>query len=120
MNYPFWVSIITTDKDLANAAAALIDPDDGSCTFGALRLRRPGEAISAWASSIPLTANGKALFDEFVTAGPWPMLAAIGINNVEQLKTVLTLEHGTRAELEGRLGAFTTEQGYERVTGLPP
>lgn len=112
--WPYWANIITFDKDLGNEFAAKIDPDDGSATFGAIRLRRVGDNTPAWATSVPLTPAGKLIFDEFHGSGPYGNLALLGLPEEKVLaaKAAFLIEYGDRADYEDGLPAMIVGHGF--------
>lgn len=115
--WPYWANIVVTDKELGNLFASKIDPDDGSHTFGAIKLRRPEHekgTVDAYASSVPLTIAGRLIFDEFAGPGPYSNLLLLGLSadDIAAAKTDFRIEHGNREFLEDRLPAYILSLGY--------
>lgn len=117
-----YLNVIALDKPIGNMLAGLIDPDvGGSQTFDkGIALREIGSQSTtptAWAASSPLRQAGLEYCGEFASDGPYPLLNELGLTN-EQIavaKPAMLMEFGSRAQYEGRLLAFITEQGYEII-----
>lgn len=118
MKYQYWANVIALDKNLGNQFATALDPDDGSQTFADRARVKRGEEI-AWVTSTPLTEGGFATMSEFVSAGPYPRLNAMGFSDaaVAYAKTKILVDVGALADKKNRLGEHIAANGF---TLLPP
>ena len=116
MKYLHWANVIALDKNLGNQFAAALDPDDGSQTFVERARVRRGEEI-AWVTSTPLTDGGFATMSEFVSAGPYPRLNAMGFSDaaIAYAKTQILVDVGALADKKNRLGDYFISLGFSPV-----
>lgn len=113
---------IVTNLAMGNSLAALIDPDVGGAeTFTkGMKLRHvgaPSETPTAWYCSSLLRANGVAFIDEFLGAGPYPKLTALGLSGAQiaAFKAVFAITYGDPAAMESSATAWIAEHGYEPI-----
>ena len=119
-DYPYAVTVITTDKAIGNMLASCIDPDvGGGETFDKGAKLRPigsGDTVpTAWAAFSLLKATGYAIVSEFRDGGYPQSLLDKGITaeQIDAARAVITLEVGDRATLEGNGLAFIASLGLE-------
>ena len=129
--YIYAANVVCLESCLAvgNALAAAIDPDTGGAetftkgarcypvgtTFTGIGPSRVASNSPAARATFPLlTANGYALVSEFMTAGPWPLLNALGFSDAQiaGAKAVITLEVGPRETIEPHGIEFVQSLGY--------
>lgn len=131
--YVYWISAVATDVAAGNALAALIgaEPGDASAfdrgapcyptgtTFTTegvppFEYRSPGAPAAAWYVGV---AAKKAAYDvaaEYVGAGPYPLLNAMGVNDaqVAWFKQRVHVQAGGRGATEQNWHAFIESLGY--------
>lgn len=115
---------------IGNALAGAIDPDSGGAltftdakaikcypagtTFSGSGLGKvPSQPASAYAAFPLLKPTGYARVTEFMSAGPYPLLNALGISNAQIAagKAALTITAGPRGEI-GTGPQFIAGNGY--------
>lgn len=112
--YVFWLNACTDNIALGDSFAAMLGGDVGdkkSFTNG-IELSGGGRGVSSAA-----TQKAMDRIAEYNTAGPWPLLNAIGATDAKiiEAKKVLFAECGQRAIKEGNAAAFWSSNGFTVV-----
>ena len=119
-------------RALGNALADAIDPDSGGgltfadghglpcyppgTTFTGQRpFAVPSNPPTAYAAFPLLKQDGYDAITEFLSAGPYPRINALGFTDAQiaVAKAALKIECGRRADIENHSAAFIAAQGYE-------
>lgn len=113
----------TTDKDAANAVAAILDSDvGGNRTFtDDVRTRDIGEEEpNGWYAAGNMRNQSAAAVNEFNGPGPYPILNQIGLSGsqIAALKTKITIAVYPVGSVPSD-AAWLTERGYELVPEPP-
>ena len=132
--YIGWLTAAIDNEQVCNALAQAFDPNPGGANTwaGAAKLYptgttftypQPGDPVSDIAASsasvarlvsVPVTQRGWDLAAEFLSAGPYPGLNALGLTDalVAQFKPHVKAEVGARETYEPRVDQFIADNGY--------
>ena len=120
--WKFYGHALATSIAVGNRLAGVIgfNSNDGETFTNGVRLRPIGSSVTeptAWFAAIPLKQAGHDAFTEFNTAGPYPILNALGVltDEISYAKTVVFAESGDRQNVEGRWLEFIAANGYEVI-----
>jgi hypothetical protein len=114
----YWLIVTTTDKGLCDPLGCALNPDPNTVEEFVTPLRAIGSGSlipTAWASAAPMKAGGKSIVEDFVAGGYPAYFLAKGFSEayLDACREVMTITHGTRADLERTTPAVLAAQGYE-------
>ena len=126
ISHPFRALILTTDRAIANAFAALIAEEPGDATIfdraDPLRLIGSQGEATAWQVCVPMTPGAAGATVEFAGPGPYPTINALGKTDADIAagKAVMLIELGHWRDILDAYGGFAGRHGYEQIPSPPP